>query len=70
MGAMVVVVPPELDVHGAQKAAKADDVKVPVHLWNERAREGSHTKPDDRELDQLQAWALRYWKHLIARAFA
>jgi hypothetical protein len=65
-----LVVPPGLDVHGAQKAAKADDAKVPVHLWNERARKDSCMKPDDRELDRLRAWALQYWKHLITGVFA
>jgi hypothetical protein len=64
-----LLVSPELDLHGAQKAAKADDAKVPVHLWNDHAREGSHTKPDDRALDLLWAWALHYWKLLIAWAF-
>lgn len=62
--------PPQQDPPGLQKAAKADDVVVPVHLWNDHVREGSHMRLHDQKLDLFWACALRYWKQLIARGFA
>jgi hypothetical protein len=53
-----------------QKAAKHDDAKVPVHLWNERVRKDSHLKLDDRELDCVQACLLAHWKKRVAKGFA
>jgi hypothetical protein len=58
-----------VDTQGAQKAAKQDDAAVPVHLWNECVRKGSHTILDDQELDLIRDCLLKYWKRLVARCF-
>jgi hypothetical protein len=54
---------PKVDLQGNQKAAKHDDAEVPVHLWNDRARNDSpFLNLSDEELDCVRHCALAYWK--------
>jgi hypothetical protein len=53
-----------------QANQKHDDAKVPVHLWNDRARRDSHLKLSDQDLDCIRVCLLWYWKRLVATEFS
>lgn len=60
-----------VEAKAQQRAAKADDAEVPVHLWNDVIKEGATVRSDrcdacvDHAVDVLRDWGLkRFWKRL------
>ncbi len=59
------------DAKDQQKAAKADDAEVPVHIWNDVIKEGATARDDrcdsciDYAVSVLREWGLkRFWRRL------